>query len=72
MSDESVVLLQEETRARDLFYALWIPDIFMRRVEANEEWSLMCPADCPGLHDVWGKNENVQVFSWCLLKSGLF
>ncbi|KAK8391122.1 hypothetical protein O3P69_017045 [Scylla paramamosain] len=45
---------KEETRARDLFYALWIPDIFMHRVEANEEWSLMCPAECPGLHDTWG------------------
>lgn len=46
---------KEETRARDLFYALWIPDIFMRRVEANEDWSLMCPAECPGLHDTWGE-----------------
>lgn len=45
---------KEETRARDMFYALWIPDLFMRRVEANEEWSLMCPHDCPGLEDSWG------------------
>ena len=46
---------KEEERARDLFYALWIPDLFMRRVEANENWSLMCPHDCPGLSDVWGE-----------------
>lgn len=47
--------MQEETRARDLFYALWIPDLFMRRVEANGEWSLMCPHECPDLHETWGK-----------------
>lgn len=46
---------KEENRARDLFYALWIPDLFMKRVEANEDWSLMCPHKCPGLHDVWGE-----------------
>lgn len=45
---------KEENRARDLFYALWIPDLFMRRVEADEEWSLMCPNECPGLADCWG------------------
>ncbi|XP_055636362.1 ribonucleoside-diphosphate reductase large subunit-like [Toxorhynchites rutilus septentrionalis] len=45
---------KEEIRARDMFYALWIPDLFMRRVEANEEWSLMCPHECPGLDEVWG------------------
>ncbi|KAH8281596.1 hypothetical protein KR054_001756 [Drosophila jambulina] len=45
---------KEENRARDLFYALWIPDLFMKRVEANENWSLMCPHKCPGLQDVWG------------------
>jgi ribonucleoside-diphosphate reductase alpha chain len=43
---------KEELRARDLFYALWIPDLFMRRVEANESWTLMCPNECPGLSDV--------------------
>lgn len=42
-------------RARDLFYALWIPDLFMRRVESNQDWSLMCPNECPGLADVWGE-----------------
>lgn len=45
----------EEKRARDLFYALWVPDLFMRRVEANEDWSLMCPNECPGLADCWGE-----------------
>jgi ribonucleoside-diphosphate reductase subunit M1 len=39
---------KEEVRARDMFYALWIPDLFMKRVEANEMWSLMCPHSCPG------------------------
>ncbi|XP_049316879.1 ribonucleoside-diphosphate reductase large subunit [Bactrocera dorsalis] len=46
---------KEEHRARDLFYALWIPDLFMKRVEADEDWSLMCPHKCPGLHEVWGE-----------------
>ncbi len=40
---------KEEMRARDLFYAMWIPDLFMKRVEANEHWTLMCPNECPGL-----------------------
>lgn len=42
----------EELRARDLFYALWIPDLFMKRIENNQMWSLMCPNECPGLDDV--------------------
>ena len=46
---------KEEQRARDLFYALWIPDLFMRRVEENKEWTLLCPNECPGLSDVWGE-----------------
>ena len=46
---------KEEVRARDLFYALWVPDLFMKRVEANEDWTLMCPNECPGLPDCWGK-----------------
>uniref|UniRef100_A0A8B9HMV2 Ribonucleoside-diphosphate reductase n=1 Tax=Astyanax mexicanus TaxID=7994 RepID=A0A8B9HMV2_ASTMX len=46
---------KEEQRARDLFYALWIPDLFMKRVETNAEWSLMCPNDCPGLDECWGE-----------------
>merc|ERR1719379_3256893 len=45
---------KEEQRARDLFYGLWIPDLFMRRVQANAEWTLMCPNECPGLQDVYG------------------
>jgi ribonucleoside-diphosphate reductase alpha chain len=42
----------EDERARDLFYALWIPDLFMKRVEENGDWYLMCPNECPGLQDV--------------------
>lgn len=44
----------EEERARDLFYALWISDLFMERVEKNEQWTLFCPNEAPGLADVWG------------------
>src|SRR6056300_450002 len=46
---------KEEMRARDLFYAMWIPDLFMERVEKNEDWTLMCPNECPGLFDCHGK-----------------
>ncbi|KAK3100478.1 hypothetical protein FSP39_020660, partial [Pinctada imbricata] len=46
---------KEEQRARDLFYAMWIPDLFMKRVEGNGEWTLMDPHECPGLHDCWGE-----------------
>ena len=45
---------KEEMRARDLFYAMWIPDLFMKRVEENAEWTLMCPNECPGLYDCHG------------------
>lgn len=45
---------KEELRARDLFYAMWIPDLFMKRVEANDSWSLLCPHECPGLADTYG------------------
>ncbi len=45
----------EELKARDLFYALWIPDLFMERVKANAKWTLMCPDECPGLADVYGQ-----------------
>lgn len=41
-------------RARDLFYALWIPDLFMKRVEEDGKWSLMCPHRSPGLSDCYG------------------
>ena len=46
---------KEEQRARDLFYGLWIPDLFMKRVENDEMWSLMCPHQCPGLSECHGK-----------------
>ena len=46
----------EELKARDLFYALWIPDLFMERVKSNGNWTLMCPDECPGLSDVYGDN----------------
>lgn len=45
----------EELKARDLFYALWIPDLFMERVKADGTWTLMCPDECPGLADVYGQ-----------------
>lgn len=45
---------KEELRARDLFYALWIPDLFMQRVKDNGDWSLFCPNESPGLHDCYG------------------
>jgi len=44
----------EELKARDLFYAMWIPDLFMERVKVNGKWTLMCPDECPGLSDVYG------------------
>ncbi len=46
---------KEEQRARDLFYALWVPDLFMKRVEEGGNWTLMCPNECPGLTDSWGE-----------------
>lgn len=46
---------KEEMRARDLFYAMWMPDLFMKRVEANEEWSLFCPNEAPGLMNCHGE-----------------
>jgi ribonucleoside-diphosphate reductase alpha chain len=45
---------KEEMRARDLFYALWTNDLFMKRVESNADWTLMCPHECPGLDTSWG------------------
>ncbi|KAF3324114.1 ribonucleoside-diphosphate reductase large subunit-like protein [Carex littledalei] len=47
---------KEEHRARDLFYALWVPDLFMERVQSNGQWSLFCPNEAPGLADCWGKD----------------
>lgn len=49
---------KEEQRARDLFYALWISDLFMQRCENDQEWTLMCPNECPGLHEVYGEQFN--------------
>lgn len=52
----------EEMRARDLFYGLWIPDLFMKRVEKNEMWSLMCPNDCKWLSESYGEEfENLYL-----------
>ncbi len=52
---------KEELRARDLFYSLWTPDLFMERVEKNEEWTLFCPNEAPGLHEVYG-DEFVKLY----------
>ena len=46
----------EESRARDLFYGLWIPDLFMKRIKEDGDWTLMCPDECVGLNDVYGKD----------------
>ena len=46
---------KEEMRARDLFYAMWIPDLFMKRVQEDEDWTLMCPNECPHLFDTYGE-----------------
>lgn len=46
---------KEEMRARDLFYAMWTPDLFMKRVEEDTDWTLMCPNECPGLYDCHGE-----------------
>tara|TARA_A100001015_G_scaffold54480_1_gene59817 strand:+ start:66 stop:2525 length:2460 start_codon:yes stop_codon:yes gene_type:complete len=46
---------KEEMRARDLFYAMWVPDLFMKRVEEDTTWTLMCPNECPGLYDTHGE-----------------
>ena len=48
----------EELKARDLFYALWIPDLFMERIKSDGTWTLMCPDECPGLSDVYGEDFN--------------
>ena len=49
---------KEEVRARDLFLALWIPDLFMQRIEEDKSWSLMCPNECKGLSDVFDSHDN--------------
>jgi len=50
----------EEMRCRDLFTALWVPDLFMERVEKDQDWHLMCPHECPGLQDLWGEKFDEQ------------
>jgi len=53
----------EDLKARDLFYALWTPDLFMERIKANADWTLMCPDECPGLSDVYG-DEFEQLYTF--------
>jgi len=53
---------EEELKARDLFYALWIPDLFMERVKTGGKWTLMCPDECPGLHNTVGE-EFVKLYT---------
>jgi ribonucleoside-diphosphate reductase alpha subunit len=52
----------ESERARDLFYSMWIPDLFMERVKEGGDWTLMCPDECPGLHEVYG-NDFVELYT---------
>ena len=56
----------EDMRARDLFYALWIPDLFMKQVEKDDDWYLMCPDECPGLTEVYG--EEFEKLYWKYVK----
>jgi ribonucleotide reductase alpha subunit len=56
--------LQEEARARDLFYGLWVNDLFMHRVENNAEWSLFCPNEAPGLAECWGQEFEQLYTKW--------
>jgi len=51
--------MEKRKRARDLFYALWICDLFMIRVRNKEKWSLFCPDECPGLIDTYGEEFNL-------------
>ena len=55
----------EEMRARDLFYALWIPDLFMKKVKNDEDWALFCPHQCPGLADCYGEEFNTLYETYC-------
>jgi len=77
-----LLCLQEEHRARDLFYALWVPDLFMERVQSNGQWSLFCPNEARGLADCWGQEfeelyhryerEVSSVFTYWFLFASLF
>jgi ribonucleoside-diphosphate reductase alpha chain len=60
----------EEERARDLFYALWIPDLFMKRVEEDAHWTLMCPSECPGLADCYGSEFEEKYIDYECQKKG--
>jgi ribonucleotide reductase alpha subunit len=62
----------EELKARDLFYALWIPDLFMERVKSNGKWTLMCPDECPGLADVYGDDFKTLYESYEKAEKGKF
>ena len=55
---------KEEMRARDLFYAMWMCDLFMKRVEEDGKWTLMCPNECPGLYDVYGEEFDALYLSY--------
>ena len=61
---------KEEMRARDLFYAMWIPDLFMKRVEENGEWTLMCPNECSGLFDTHGEEFEKKYLGYEKAKKG--
>ncbi|GMS89322.1 hypothetical protein PENTCL1PPCAC_11497 [Pristionchus entomophagus] len=61
----------EDERARDLFYALWIPDLFMKRVETDADWTLMCPKECPGLEDCFGEKFELLYTKYEQEKRGL-
>lgn len=61
---------KEEMRARDLFYAMWIPDLFMKRVEEDSTWTLMCPNECPGLCDVHSEDFDALYLSYESQKKG--
>ena len=54
LKQRNIILFFFFANGSDLFLALWIPDLFMQRVEANGQWSLFCPNEAPGLFDVWG------------------
>ena len=58
----------EQSRARDLFYALWVPDLFMEAVQNDDDWALMCPSECPGLNDVYG--EEFEILYKSYIKEG--
>lgn len=61
---------KEEFRARDLFYAIWMPDLFMECVEQNKDWYLMCPSECPNLNDVYGDEFKELYYSY--VERGMF